>query len=72
MVVALDTFVIGAIFGSSLQLIFGRGLYKGLSDYETAMMKAEIEKNIELAWAEFSKKHPQPEAQVPPDVRFKQ
>jgi len=60
-VAVLDAFIVGAIAGSSLQLFFARGLYRGLDSYESAMMRADIEKEMEKAWVEFNKAHPEME-----------
>lgn len=69
---SLDTFIIGAIAGSSLHLLFAPGLYKGLDEYERAMLRADIEKQMSMAWADFCKDHPEAGDRMNPNLKLMQ
>ena len=68
----IDAVVIGMIISSTMHLIFARGLYKGLDEYERAMMRADCERQMHLAWEDFVKRHPEADLHVSPIPRFKQ
>ena len=70
--VGLDLFIIGAIFGSSLYLFFAPGLYRGLADYEKAMIRADCERQMEMAWADFCKSHPEAGERIQPTFKMMQ
>jgi len=61
----------GGSFWAIVHLTMFPGLAERLGKHDEAMLKAEIERNIQIAYSEFAQAHPELEMQLG-DIRFRQ
>jgi hypothetical protein len=58
-IAALDAFALGLLVASLAHTMLIPSLAKGHSEIELATMKAQMEKSLNEAWAEFIKRNPE-------------